>query len=58
MEYFDERGPKAISRHLQNHVVWSWTLMRSVKPCAIGPSTKCYFNEFLFMQDPTHDKIE
>ena len=30
----------------------------SVKPCVTKPSTKCYFNEFLFMQVLMHDKIE
>ena len=29
-----------------------------VKPYVTGPSTKCYFNEFLFMRILTHDKIE
>ena len=37
--------PKAPS----NHVVWSWIPKCSVKSYVIGPSTKCYFNEFLFM---------
>jgi len=40
---------KAIPRHLQNHVVWSWTLKCSVKSYVIGPSVKCYFNDSLFM---------
>ena len=30
----------------------------SVKPYVTGPSTKCYFNAFLFMWVLTHDKIE
>ena len=47
--------PKAVPRHLQNHVVWSQILKRSVKPYVTGPSTKCYFNEFLFMRIHTHD---
>jgi hypothetical protein len=50
--------PKAVPRPLQNRVVWSWTLKCSVKPYVIGPSTKCYFIEFLFMLVLTHDKIE
>jgi hypothetical protein len=52
--------PKAtVPTHLQNHVVvWSWTLECSVKPSVTGPSTKCYFNEFLFMRVLTHDSIE
>jgi hypothetical protein len=29
-----------------------------VKSYVPGPSTKCYFNEFPFMQVLTHDKIE
>ena len=49
--------PKAVSTHLQNHVVWSRILKCSVKSYVIGPSTKCYFNEFLFMQVRAHDKI-
>jgi hypothetical protein len=52
------KGPKAVATHLQNHVVvWSQTLKCSVKPYVIGPSTKCYFNEFLFMWVLTHDKL-
>jgi len=50
--------PKAIPTHLQNHVVWSWTLKCSVKSYVTGPSTECYFNEFLFIMILTHDKIE
>ena len=38
--------PKAIPRHLQNHVVWSRIHKCSVKPYVTKPSTKCYFNEF------------
>jgi hypothetical protein len=38
--------------------VGSWTLKCSAKPCVTGPSTKCYFIEFLFMRVLTHDKIE
>ena len=48
--------PKVVPRHLQNHVVWSRTLKCSVKPHMTGPSTRCYFNELLFMQVLTHDK--
>ena len=44
--------------HVPNHVVWSQALKCSVKSYVTGPSTKCYFNEFLFMQVLTHDKIE
>ena len=43
-------------RHLQSHVVWSRILNCSVKSNVVGPSTKCYFNEFLFMRVLTHDK--
>ena len=50
--------PKAVPRYLQNHVVWSRILKCSVKSCVTGPSIKCYFNEFLFMQVFTYDKIE
>jgi hypothetical protein len=32
------------------YVVWSWILKCSVKSYVLGPSTKYYFNEFLFMQ--------
>ena len=41
--------PKVVPIHLQNHVVWSWTLKCSVKSYVTGPSTKCYFNEFMSM---------
>jgi hypothetical protein len=42
--------PKAVPTHLQNHhVVWSRTLECSVKSYVTGPSTKFYFNDFLFM---------
>ena len=50
--------PKAIPRHLQNHVVWARIFKCSVKSYMTGPSTKCYFNEFLYMPVVTHDKIE
>ena len=49
--------PKGVPTHLQNHVVWSRTLKCSVKSYVTGPSTKCDFNEFLFMWVLTHDKI-
>ena len=49
---------KAIPRHLQNHVVRSRTLKRSVKSYVTGPSIKCHFNRFLFMRVLKHDKIE
>ena len=49
--------PKAVPRHLQNHVVWSRTLKCSVMSYVIGPSIKCYFNDFLFMWVLVHDKI-
>ena len=50
--------PKAVLSHLQNHVVWSQTLKCSVKLYVTMPSTKCYYNEFLFMRILTHDTIE
>ena len=50
--------PKAVPTHLQNHVVWSQILKCSVKSYVNGPSTKCYFNAFLFTRVLTHDKIE
>ena len=40
----ERKCPKAIPRHLQNHVVWSRILKCSVKSYVTGPSTKCYFN--------------
>ena len=49
---------KAIPTHLQNHVMWSQTLKCNVKPHVTGASTKCYFNECLFMPVFTHDKID
>ena len=48
--------PKVVPRYLQNQVLWSWTLKCSVKSYVTGASTKCYFNEFLFMRVLTHDK--
>ena len=53
----NRKCPKAVPTHLQDHVVWSRTLKCSVKSYVIGPSTKCYFNEFLFMWVLTHNKI-
>ena len=50
--------PKAVPRHLQNHIVWSRIFKCSVMSYVIGPSIKCYFNEVLFMRVLTHDKIE
>jgi hypothetical protein len=42
-----------------NHVVvWSRALKCSVKSYVPWPSTKCYFDGFLFMWVLTHDKIE
>jgi hypothetical protein len=52
------KRPEVVPRHLQNHVVWSRILKCSVKSHVTGPSTKCYFNEFLFTRVLTHDKIE
>ena len=34
------------------------TLKCSVKSYVTGPSTKCYFKEFIFMWVLTHDKLE
>ena len=50
--------PKAVPITLQKHVAWSRILKCSVKSCVAGPSTKCYYNEFLFMRVFTHDKTE
>ena len=50
--------PKAVPKHLQTHVMWSWILKCSVRPYVTGPSIKCYFNEIWFMWIVTHDKIE
>ena len=41
--------PKAVPRHIHNHVVWSRTLECSVWSYVTGPSTKCYFGEILFI---------
>ena len=49
---------KAVSTHLQNHVVWSRTLKHNVKSHVMGPSTKCYLNEFLIVHVLTYDKIK
>ena len=60
MKLWEPKGkcPKAFPTHLQNHILWSRILNCSVMSYVIGPSTKCYFNEFLFMPVLTHDKIE
>ena len=42
--------PRVVPRDLQNNVVWSRALKCSVKSYVTGPSTKCYFNVFLFMR--------
>ena len=56
------RAQKKVSKghptHLRNHVVWSQTLNCNVKSYVIGSSTKCYFNEFVFMQVLIHEKIK
>ena len=45
--------PKAVPRHFQNCVVWSWARDCSVKSYVTRPSsTNCHFNEFLFMLGP------
>jgi hypothetical protein len=41
---------KKVIKGRQNRVVWSRTLKCSVKSYVTGPSTKCYFNEFLFIR--------
>ena len=48
--------PKAVPTHLPNHVVWLQTLKCSMNLYVIGSLTKCYFNEFSFMQVLTDDK--
>jgi hypothetical protein len=47
---------KADPIHLQNHVVWSQVLERSVKSYVTGLSIKCYFNECLFMNSCEHSE--
>ena len=42
----------------QSHVVWTQTLKCSVKSYVTGPQPIGYFNEFLFMQVRTNNKIE
>ena len=39
-------------------LVWSQTFKCSVKSYVIGPSIKCYFDEFLFVQIFMHGQIE
>jgi hypothetical protein len=51
-----EKCPMVVPRDLQNHVVWSWILKCSVEWYVTEPSTKCYFDDFLFMWILTHDK--
>ena len=52
-----QKCPEVVPRHIQNHV-WSRILKCNAKSYMTRPSTKCYFNEFLFMQVLTHDKID
>ena len=52
------KRPKAVSRHLQNHVVWSPIHKCSVKSYVTRCSTKCCFKENLFMRVLTHDKTK
>ena len=56
------RAQKKVSRGRPktppNHGVWSQALKCSVKPYVTGPSTGCYFTEFLFVWVLTGDKIE
>ena len=40
--------PKAVPRHLQNHLVWSRILKCRVKSYVTGPSPKGYVNKLLF----------
>ena len=47
-----------ILKHLPNHVVWSQALKCSVKSYVTVPSTKCYYNECLFVGILKHDIIE
>ena len=52
---WNSESPKeSVPRHVRIHVVWSRALKCSVKSIVIEPSTKCYFNEFLFMRGPLH----
>ena len=44
------------SRHLQNHAVRSQTLKCRLNSYVIGPLSKCYFDEFLFMRVLHHDR--
>jgi hypothetical protein len=51
--------PKAVPKHLQNHVVSSQTLKYcSVKSYVTGPLTKCFFNECLLTRVLTLDKMK
>jgi hypothetical protein len=49
--------PMAVPTRLQDHVVWSQTLKRTMKSYVTGPSTKCYVDEFPFMRAITHDEM-
>jgi hypothetical protein len=49
---------EAVPTHLPNHVARSRTLKCSVKSYVTDPQPKCHFNEFLFMQVLTLDKIK
>ena len=53
-----KKCPNAVPTHLHRHVVGSQILKCSVKLYVAMPSTKCYFNEYLFMWALTHNTTE
>jgi hypothetical protein len=54
-------SPKEVSKgcpnHFQSHLVCSHALKRSMKSYTTMSSTKCYFNNFLFMGVFIHNKM-
>ena len=51
-----QKCPKAVSTHLQTHVVWSRILMCSVKSYMTWALDQMLFQRILFMQGLTHNK--
>ena len=47
-----ESVQRPVPTHLRDHVVWSWAFRCGVKSCVTVPSTKCYFDDFLFVRGP------
>ena len=47
-----KKRPKAIPRRFQNHVMWAQVVKCRAKSYVVGPLTKGYFKESLFVWSP------